>query len=51
MTIGYPRPPNDDEQQRIREQELKDAAHEHEDEPSKAHERKGFLARLFHPQK
>ena len=29
---GYPRPPTDDEQRRVREQELKDAAHKHEDE-------------------
>jgi hypothetical protein len=47
MTIGYPRPPTDDEQRRAREQELKDAAHKHEDEPVETRERKGFFARLF----
>jgi hypothetical protein len=47
MTIGYPRPPTDDEQRRAREQELKDAAHEHEDEAEQSDEHKGFFARLF----
>ena len=47
MTIGYPRPPTDDEQRRAREQELKDAAHKHEDEAEQSDEHKGFFARLF----
>ena len=51
MTIGYPRPPTENERRRAREQELKDAAQKHEDEAVETHERKGFFARLFRRQK
>ncbi len=47
MTIGYPRSPNDDEQRRVREQELKHAAEKHEEATAETRERKGFFARLF----
>jgi hypothetical protein len=51
MTIGYPRQPNDDEQRRAKEQELKDAARKHEEEAADTHEHQGFFARLFRRQK
>ena len=44
MTIGYPRPPTDDEQRRLKEEELKEAAHKHEDEAAEPDGRKGFFA-------
>jgi hypothetical protein len=47
MTIGYPRQPNDDEQRRAKDEELKEAARKHEDEAAEQHPRKGFLARLL----
>ena len=51
MTIGYPRPPTENERRRAREQDLKDAAHEHEHDADETPERKGFFARLFRRQK
>jgi hypothetical protein len=51
MTIGYPRPPTDDEQRRLKEEELKEAAHKHEGEAAEPDTRKGFFARLFRRQR
>jgi hypothetical protein len=51
MTIGYPRPPTDDEQRRLKEEELKEAAHKHEDEAADPYARTGFFARMFRRQR
>ena len=42
MTVGYPRQPNDDEQRRAKERELKDAARKHEDEAAENPPRRVF---------
>jgi hypothetical protein len=47
MTIGYPRPPTENERRRAREQELKDAALKHEHDADEKHQRRGFFVRLF----
>jgi len=51
MTIGYPRPPTENEGRRAREQELKDAAQGHEHDADETHEHEGLFARLFHRRK